>query len=182
MEKNPSSKTEVPVKKQALVNKTTKYKYSDSHKADADAAAVRTKRAIVLLCVCILAVIVGILSYLAVEQKKIADAREAERLAAQLAYEQAQREQLAKDQAEFEALANSNVFAEGVSVDGIAIGGMTIDQARNALMPAVEAIHNAGNLQLSYGGNLYTLNISNVIASNDLDSVLAAAFKIGNTF
>ena len=181
MEKNPSSKAEVPAKNQALANKTTKSKYSDSHKADAGAAAVRTKRAIVLLCVCILAVIVGILSYLAVEQKKLADAREAERLAAQLAYEQAQREQLAKDQAEFEALANSNVFAEGVSVDGIDIGGMTIEQARNALMPAVEAIHNAGNLQLSYGGNLYTLNISNVIASNDLDSVLAAAFKIGKT-
>ncbi|MEG1523412.1 MAG: VanW family protein [Clostridia bacterium] len=135
------------------------------------------KSAIIVLFCCVIAVATIILVYFFVSNQK----RQAAEIAAQIAQEEAIRLQQEQEKAEFEAMANSTVFVDGITVDGISIGGMNMEQARAALQPAVQSAHALGELQLTYRDKLYSIDLSPIATSNNLETVLADAYRLGKT-
>ena len=136
----------------------------------------RTRSFIVLLCCGILLLTSVVVYYFVDAQKK-----QAAEIAAQQAAEEAMRIQLEQERVEYESMLSSNVFAKGVTVDGVAIGGMTKEEAVAALKPIVDQVHTARELQLTYGDKLYSLDLSSVLASHDLNDVLNEAFLLGKS-
>lgn len=137
----------------------------------------KQKRTFIAMLCCGVALLTMVVVYYFAEQQK----RQAAEIASQLAAEEALRVQAEQERAEYEAMTSSSVFAEGVTVDGIAIGGMTVQQATTALQPVVQQLHASGELQLTYGGQLYSIDLTNIITSNNLGSVLDEAFKLGKS-
>ena len=135
------------------------------------------KRAIIALACCAVALLTLIVVYYFAEQQK----RQAAEIASQLAAEEALRVQMEQERVEYEAMTSSTVFAEGISVDGVEIGGMTKQQATTALQPIVTNLHSARELQLSYGAQLYSLDLGSIVTSNDLNAVLDEAFQLGKS-
>ena len=138
----------------------------------------QSKRTLVVLLCCAVALITLITAYYFVESQR----RQAEEIASQLAAEEALRVQQAQEEQErieYEALVSSNVFAEGITVNDVAIGGMTRDEAKAALTPVVQQLHTLGELQLTLGDKLYSIDLNPMVVSDDLDAVLTEAFALG---
>ncbi|MDO4573084.1 MAG: VanW family protein, partial [Clostridia bacterium] len=142
-----------------------------------DFAKKKRRRGLIALLCCALGLIACISVYLFVSAQK----RAAEEAAAQLAAEEALRLQIEQERLEFEQLANSTVFLEGIRIDGVAIGGMTLDEARGALASAVSAYQPTGDLQLTYGDKIYSLDLGKLTTSSNLEAVLAEAYRLGKT-
>ena len=140
-----------------------------------DFKARKRKHTLIVLLCCALALIACIVVYLyAAEQKRIAA-----EAAAQLAAEEALRQQQALEQAEYEALTTSTVFLDGVTVDKVPIGGMTLAEARTALATVAAGYLPTGDLQLTFGERVFSLDLSAISATNNLESILSEAYQLG---
>ena len=137
----------------------------------------KQKRTFIVLLCCGVALLTMVVVYYFAEQQK----RQAAEIASQLAAEEALRVQMEQERIEYEAMTNSTVFAEGIVVDGVDISGMTMQQATSALQPVVQQLHASGKLQLTYGDALYSIDLSPIVTSNNLSSVLDEAFKLGKS-
>jgi hypothetical protein len=101
--------------------------------------------------------------------------------AAQIAAEEALRAQQEQERKEFQEMANSTIFLNGVTVNGVSIGGMTMDEAKAALLPITQNLSAARQIELTYNGTLYPLDLTNMSYSTDLDDVLKDAYVLGKT-
>lgn len=149
---------------------------SDRH-VSFDFQTRKRKKTLIVLLSCAIALIICILAYFFISAQK----RAAEEAAAQLAAEEALRLQLEQERLEFEALSNSTVFLEGITIEGVDVGGMSLNEARATLTPIVNDHHSAGNLQLTYGEKVFSLDLSKVTGSSNLEDVLAEAYRLGKT-
>ena len=70
-------------------------------------------------------------------------------------------------------------FLNGIHIDGVNVSGMTIDEARQALLPGVEAAADAINIGVRYNTSLWLFNAVDLGAQSDLDQVLAEAMLLG---
>lgn len=150
--------------------------YSDE-KISFDFQAKKRKKTLIVLLTCAIALIICVLAYFFISAQK----RAAEEAAAQLAAEEALRLRLEQERIEYEELSNSTVFLEGITVEGISIGGMTLPEARAALAPVVNEHQSVGNLQLTYGTRVFSLDLSKVGGNSNLEDVLAEAYRLGKT-
>ena len=77
------------------------------------------------------------------------------------------------------------VYLDNVYVDGIHLGGMTPQQAIDAVLANVYARQNSWSLQLTYRGHVFTtLNYAMLGAQTDIAAVykqLETAFQLGHT-
>ncbi len=134
----------------------------------------KNRTPIVVLC-SLVALVTLVMAYYFIDSQK----RQAEEIASQLAAEEALRVQQEQERVEYEAMLGSTVFAEGITINDIDIGGMTMEQAKTELSPIVQQIHTMGELQLKVTDKLYSINLDSLVIANDLDTVLADAYKIG---
>lgn len=134
----------------------------------------KNRTLIVVLC-SLIALVTLVMAYYFIDNQK----RQAEEIASQLAAEEALRVQQEQERVAYEAMLASKVFAEGITVNDIAIGGMTMDEAKAVLSPVVQQIHSMGELQLTLADKIYSINLDSIVIANDLDSVLAEAYKLG---
>jgi len=148
-----------------------------NEKISFDFQAKKRKKTLIVLLSCAIALIICVLAYFFIAAQK----RAAEEAAAQLAAEEALRLRLEQERIEYEELSNSTVFLEGITVEGISIGGMTLTEARAALEPVVNDHHSVGNLQLTYGTRVFSLDLGKVGGSSNLEDVLAEAYRLGKT-
>ncbi len=139
--------------------------------------AKKRKRTLIILLGCAVALIACVFVYLFVSAQK----RAAEEAAAQLAAEEALRLQLEQERIEFEEFANSTVFLDGITVDDVSIGGMTLEEARAALATVHEGYRPAGDLQLTYGDKVFSLDLSKITTTSNLEEVLTQAYALGKT-
>lgn len=72
-----------------------------------------------------------------------------------------------------------STFYDGVSVDGIVIGGMTYDEAKNALRSREEELLMDARITVSYDDQKTTLDADELGISTNLDSILKNAFTEG---
>ena len=70
-------------------------------------------------------------------------------------------------------------FLNGIHIDGVNVSGMTIEEARQALLPGVEAAADAINIGVRYNTSLWLFNAVDLGAQSDLDQVLAEAMLLG---
>ena len=70
-------------------------------------------------------------------------------------------------------------FLNGIHIDGTNVSGMTIEEARQALLPGVEAAADAINIGVRYNTSLWLFNAVDLGAQSDLDQVLAEAMLLG---
>lgn len=70
-------------------------------------------------------------------------------------------------------------FLNGIHIDGTNVSGMTIDEARQALLPGVKAAADAINIGVRYNTSLWLFNAVDLGAQSDLDQVLAEAMLLG---
>lgn len=131
---------------------------------------------IIVLC-SLVALFTLIVGYYFVENQK----RKAEEIASQLAAEEALRVAQEQERVEYEAMLASTVFADGVTVNDVNIGGMTMAEAKTELTPIVQQMHSLGELQLVNGDRLYSINLDSIVIANDLDTVLAEAYRLGKS-
>ena len=101
--------------------------------------------------------------------------------AAQVAAEEAHRAQQELERQEFQEMANSTVFLSGITVNGVSIGGMTMDEAKTALLPVEQNLSAQRQIQLTYNGTAYPLDLTNMSYSTDADTVLKEAYELGKT-
>ena len=134
------------------------------------------QRMIIVLSV-VVALVLSLFIYVFVSNQRQAAAE----AAAQIAAEEAARAQQEKEDQEFQAIVNSNTFLDGVTVNGVSIGGMTMDEAKAALAPVEQSLTAARQLQLVYDNKLYPLDLSNLPAVVNTDTVLKEAFNLAKT-
>lgn len=130
------------------------------------------KSSVILLCAILVLLIASIAIYYVITENQ-----KAKEIAAQVAAEQeAERLQMQIDTA-YQNLLNSPYFLEGITVDSVPLGGKTIEEARAALSGAVQTYAPTGTLQLTCGGESYPFDTSSIVASVNMDEILATAFQ-----
>ncbi|MBQ2770522.1 MAG: VanW family protein, partial [Clostridia bacterium] len=105
--------------------------------------------------------------------------REARALAAQQAAEEERLRQEALLESAYQEQLATNTFFEGISVDGVDLSGMTMEEARAALVPSALAYQPTGTLQIKYDGQAYPVDLSTIGVSLDTEATLAGAFQLG---
>lgn len=130
---------------------------------------------IVLGAIILVVVAAGIIYYSMLQQ------RAAETLAEQQAQQEAQDAEIKKQQDYIHTVTNSNTFCEGVSVGGVAIGGLTMEEAKAALLAALPGNMIADTLTLTYLEKEYTLDLSAVSIFYNVDEVLSEAFLLARS-
>lgn len=93
----------------------------------------------------------------------------------QKAAEEAARER----EAEISALIDTDTFYHGVVVDGIDLGGMTMDEAREAVQSAEASARGDFAVTMTYGDQSFTVTQDDVDFSFDTDAVLEEAYQYG---
>lgn len=93
----------------------------------------------------------------------------------QKAAEEAARER----EAEISALIDTDTFYHGVVVDGIDLGGMTMDEAREAVQAAESSARGDFAVTMTYGDQSFTVTQDDVDFSFDTDAVLEEAYQYG---
>ena len=88
--------------------------------------------------------------------------REARALAAQQAAEEERLRQEALLESAYQEQLATNTFFEGISVDGVDLSGMTMEEARAALVPSALAYQPTGTLQINYDGQAYPVDLSTI--------------------
>lgn len=136
----------------------------------------RRRRMIVILGITA-AVLLAVVVFLFVSRQRELAAE----AAAQIAAEEALRAQQEQERKEFQEMANSTIFLSGITVNGVSIGGMTMDEAKAALAPVTQNLSAKRQIDLTYNGALYPLDLSNMSYSTDVDDVLKDAYVLGKT-
>ena len=131
------------------------------------------QRVIIILGV-VFVVLLSFFIFMFVSNQRQAAAEEAARIAA----EEAARVQMEKEQQEFQAIVHSNTFLEGVSVNGVSIGGMTMEEAKSALVSVEQTLTAQRQLQLVYDNKLFPLDLSQMPSTVNTDAVLQEAFAL----
>ena len=72
-------------------------------------------------------------------------------------------------------------FCPGIYVNGIHLGGMSQQEARNAVKEQIRQSNNAWSVKLSYGESFVTITPDLMNFTTDVEGVLAAAWGIGHT-
>ena len=93
----------------------------------------------------------------------------------QKAAEEAARER----EAEISALIDTDTFYHGIVVDGIDLGGMTMDEAREAVQSAESSARGDFAVTMTYGDQSFTVTQDDVDFSFDTDAVLEEAYQYG---
>lgn len=138
-------------------------------------AAMKKKRQRRRIMIIVLSVVVGLL-VIALTFFIINYQRE---VAAKAAAEEALRVQMEQERKEFDELANSTVFCNGITVNNISIGGMTMDEAKAALAPTEQNLTAQKSIPLTYNGQLYSLDLSGMSYTTNLNSILKEAYRLG---
>ena len=102
-------------------------------------------------------------------------------VAAKAAAEEALRIQMEQERKEFDELANSTVFCNGITVNNISIGGMTMDEAKAALATTEQSLTAQKSIPLIFNGQLYSLDLSGMSYTTNLNSILKEAYHLGKT-
>ena len=76
---------------------------------------------------------------------------------------------------------SSPLFFEGIYVDDISLGGMTMDEAKEAVSQNQTTADANYSLDLIHGENTWTLDNSNFVVQFDTDKVLEEAYSIGRS-
>ena len=75
-----------------------------------------------------------------------------------------------------------NVYCNGVYVDGVHLGGMTMDQAREAITSQIRQRNDAWKVELTFEGRVVGTITADMLGMNvDVDTVLREAWKPGHT-
>ena len=93
----------------------------------------------------------------------------------QKAAEEAARER----ETEISALIDTDTFYHGIVVDGIDLGGMTMDEAREAVQSAESSARGDFAVTMTYGDQSFTVTQDDVDFSFDTDAVLEEAYQYG---
>lgn len=120
------------------------------------------KGLIAVLCVVAVVVVAGAAGFLVWNQQK------AEAEAAARAHE-----------AEVAALIDTDTFYSGIVVDGIDLGGMTMDEARQAVEAVEAGARQSFTVTLTYEDQSFTVTQDDVDFSFDTDAVLEEAYQYG---
>jgi vancomycin resistance protein YoaR len=84
-------------------------------------------------------------------------------------------------QNELEAIKDDGTFIEGVSVNGVDLSGMSYSQAREAVLPSVQADLESINITVSHGTMLWLLTAADMKVTSTLDAVLTEAIALGRS-
>jgi vancomycin resistance protein YoaR len=125
----------------------------------------------------VFAVLLAFFLFMFIRNQQIAAAE----AAAQIAAEEAARAQQEKEQAEFQAIVYSDKILQGVTINGVSVGGMTAEQAKNALLPVEQSLTSSRQMQLVYDNKLFPLDLSNMPYTVDTDAVIKEAFDLVKT-
>lgn len=82
-------------------------------------------------------------------------------------------------EAEISALIDTDTFYHGIVVDGIDLGGMTMDEAREAVQSAESSARGDFAVTMTYGDQSFTVTQDDVDFSFDTDAVLEEAYQYG---
>ncbi len=74
---------------------------------------------------------------------------------------------------------DQGTFLNGIVINGKNVSGMTLEEARSALLPGVEANAAAINIGVRHERSLWLFTAADLNAKSDLDSVLAEAMLLG---
>ena len=134
------------------------------------------KRMIIILA-SVFGVLLAFFLFMFIRNQQIAAAE----AAAQIAAEEAARAQLEKEQAEFQAIVYSDKILQGITINDVSVGGMTAEQAKNALLPVEQSLTSSRQMQLVYDNKLYPLDLSNMPCTVNTDAVIKEAFDLVKT-
>ena len=80
--------------------------------------------------------------------------------------------------AELEAILNRTTMLDGVAVNGVFVGGMTLEQARAAVLPTVESAKKELRIDVQLGDVKKTFSGETVATTDNLDEVLKEAYAL----
>ncbi len=81
------------------------------------------------------------------------------------------------------AIIENGTFSNGITVNGVDVSGLTFDQAKEAVIPAVNESMQEVGISIVYSSNLWLLNASDIGVTADIDKTLTEAIlfaKSGN--
>ena len=84
-------------------------------------------------------------------------------------------------EAQVSAVLDVDTFYHGVVVNGIDLGGMTMDEAREALTAEEQSAEQPFSITLTYNDQSFTITQDDVDHSVDTDAVLETAYEYGRT-
>lgn len=79
------------------------------------------------------------------------------------------------------ALIDTDRFYQGVSVQGVSLGGMTMQQAREAVKPKEASAVGEYDVTITYGGKKWNLTQKDMTFTYDTENVLQKAYSFGRT-
>ena len=85
------------------------------------------------------------------------------------------------NQNELAAIKDDGTFIEGVTVNGVDLSGMSYSQAREAILPSVQADLESINITVSHGTMLWLLTAADMKVTSMLDAVLTDAIALGRS-
>ena len=74
-----------------------------------------------------------------------------------------------------------STFYDGISIEGIDIGGMTVDQARNATSELSEKMRSTIDMKIVYEDLSWPVDNSSFTITSDIEDILVEAFEIGHS-
>lgn len=118
----------------------------------------KAKGVIIAVCVLVVAAVAGVCIFLA-QQARAESAREAE----------------------IAAVLDTDAFYEGISVEGVSLGGMTMEEAREALKEKEASLRETFSITLTYEDQSFTVTQDDVDFLFDTEAVLEEAYQYGRT-
>lgn len=137
----------------------------------------KQQRRMIIILASVFGVLLAFFLFMFIRNQQIAAAE----AAAQIAAEEAARAQQEKEQAEFQAIVYSDKILQGVTINGVSVGGMTAEQAKNALLPVEQSLTSSRQMQLVYDNKLFPLDLSNMPCTVNTDAVIKDAFDLVKT-
>ncbi len=79
---------------------------------------------------------------------------------------------------ELNAILKRTTMLEGVTINGVSVGGMTMDEARAAVLPSIEQAKKDLQIQVSFGDVSETFSGESIATVDNLDEALNGAFAL----
>ena len=137
----------------------------------------KQQQRVIIILASVFGVLLAFFLFMFIRNQQIAAAE----AAAQIAAEEAARAQQEKEQAEFQSIVYSDQILQGVTINGVSVGGMTAEQAKNALLPVEQSLTSSRQIQLVYDNKLFPLDLSNMPCTVDTDAVIREACDLVKT-